>query len=89
MKSFCNKWSVVCIIAVCCLTKFVYLTADETVQETTAVRDDRWGSSTENWQLISSSENSASGPGVKTYMKSYPGSNDASIHKFFCVYLPA
>ena len=78
-----------CIIAVCSLTKFVYLTADETLQETTAIRDDRWGSSTENWQLISSSENSASGPGVKTYMKSYPGSNDASINKFFCIHSPA
>ena len=37
------------------------------------VRDDRWGSNLNDWQLISSSVNSNSGPGVKTYMKSYPG----------------
>ena len=37
------------------------------------VRDDRWGSDLSDWQLISSSVNSNSGPGVKTYMKSYPG----------------
>ena len=78
-----------CIIAVCSLTKFVYLASVETVQDTTGIRDDRWGSSTENWQLISSSEESASGPGVKTYMKSYPGSNDASIYKFLSILSPA
>lgn len=39
------------------------------------VRDDRWGSDLNDWQLISSSANSNSGPGVKTYMKSYPGMN--------------
>ena len=37
------------------------------------VRDDRWGSDLDDWQLISSSVNSNSGPGVNTYMKSYPG----------------
>ena len=30
----------------------------------------------EDWQLISSSVTTASGPGVKTYMKSYPGKED-------------
>lgn len=78
-----------CVIALYSLTNFVYLTAVEIVQDGAEVRDDRWGSSTENWQLISSSESSASGPGVKTYMKSYPGIKDTSINKLFCIFSPA
>jgi hypothetical protein len=89
MKSFCTKWSGLCVIALCSLTNFIYLTAGEIVQDSAEVRDDRWGSSTENWQLISSSESSASGPGVKTYMKSYPGSKDVSINKLFFIFSPA
>jgi hypothetical protein len=63
------------ILAVCCNLLLLRRSSadgefDGTGEE---VRDDRWGSSTADWQLISSSVTSASGPGVNTYMKSYPG----------------
>lgn len=63
------------ILAICCnLLLLRRSSADREFDGTgEEVRDDRWGSSTADWQLISSSVTSASGPGVNTYMKSYPG----------------
>lgn len=63
------------ILAVCCNLLLLRRTAADGEFNGTdeEVRDDRWGSSTADWQLISSSVTSASGPGVNTYMKSYPG----------------
>ena len=55
--------AVVLILAlVFCLMNFHQSSAEE--EKETNIKD---------WQLISSSTTTASGPGVDTYMKSYPG----------------
>ena len=42
-------------------------------QSSAAERSETRSLTIEDWQLISSSTTTASGPGVDTYMKSYPG----------------
>ena len=69
------------ILAVCCISLLLgRSSADEESRGTCEeARDDRWGSSTADWQLISSSVTSSSGPGVNTYMKSFPGRLSTSL----------
>lgn len=62
--------AVVLILAfVFCLLNFHQSSAEE--QNETKIKD---------WQLISSSTTTASGPGVDTYMKSYPGDKVLQTH---------